>query len=131
MVKLCHCPWSSARSVSNSKAGEVPAQKQESRKPRRALTTPLLTPLDFPENESSLLSTVRSWTRKVDEMPAQSLYHEPNTYLHLHLHLHPHLHLHIYACSPQLPFNRPQIPSKNNHTALNRGTLGGSRYISL
>ena len=29
------------------------------------------------------------------------------------------------ASTPQLPFKTPQIPSTGDHTALNRGTLGG------
>ena len=31
--------------------------------------------------------------------------------------------------TPQLPFKRPHIPTNRDHKALNRGTLGWSRYI--
>ena len=30
-----------------------------------------------------------------------------------------------YSSTPQLPFQRPQIPSNRYQKALNRGTLGG------
>ena len=30
------------------------------------------------------------------------------------------------SSTPQLPFERPQIPSHKDHQALNRGTLGGA-----
>ena len=37
-----------------------------------------------------------------------------------------YIHRQMHSSTPQLPFQRPQIPSNRDHKVFNRGTLGGA-----